>query len=204
MDWADRVLITLAAVYLVVIAVGIGGGSLHASADQVSEGDVWLLFTSALDVVPELDVPQWFLLLAAMILVIWRHGPKLWWTAALVGHIGSAVISYAIIGVAVWLGSGSADRAAGQADYGISIVLAATLGALAAGGFAAPSGGRTRSDRICIGLGLLGLASMIAFSIGWYDMQHVIGWAIGFFLAGWLLETGRFPWTRPESDRAGK
>ena len=204
MDRIDRLLIFLAAAYLAVIAIGISGAGLHASADKVGSGDVWLLLTSALNVVPELDIPQWLLLAAAIGLVIWRHGPKLWWTVALTGHIGAALISYAVIGLAVLLGSGSADQAAGQSDYGISIVLAATIGALAAGGFSVPAGERSRADRICIGLGLVGLAGMIAFSVGWYDMQHVIGFAIGFILTGWLLNRGFYAWTRPLSDRPSK
>lgn len=204
MDRIDRLLIFLAAAYLAVIAIGIAGSGLHASADKVSSGDVWLLLTSALNVVPELDVPQWLLLAAAVVVVIWRHGPKLWWTVALTGHIGAALVSYAVIGLAVLLGSGSADQAAAQSDYGISIVLAATVGALAAGGFSVPSGQRTRTDRVCIGLGLIGLAGMIAFSVGWYDMQHVIGFAIGFVVTGWLLDRGFYRWSRPLSDRTSK
>lgn len=204
MDWTDRLLILFAAAYLALIAVGVSGDSLHSSADRVSHGDLWLLLTSALNMVPELDVAQWFLITAATSLVIFRHGPKLWWTVALTGHIGAALISYAIIGAAIWLGSGSADEAASQADYGISIVLAATVGAIAASGFSVPSRQRDRADRACVWLGLIGLAGMIAFSVGWYDMQHVIGFAIGFVLAGWLIDRQAFNWVRPLSDRDDK
>lgn len=170
----------------------------------MSSGDLWLLLTSALNIVPELDVPQWIALAASAGIVIWRHGPKIWWTVALAGHIGAALISYAVIGLAIWLGSGSADQAAGQSDYGVSIVLAATLGALAAGGFSVPSSSRSRGDRICMTIGLIGLAGMIAFSIGWYDMQHVIGWAIGFVLGGWLLVRQVFGWNRPQAGRSSR
>jgi len=194
MDRIDRLLIALAAAYLAVVAFGISGPGLHSSADRVADGDLWLLLTSALNVVPELDVPQWILLAASVAVVIWRHGPRLWWSVALAGHVGAAVVSYAVIGLAVALGSGSADATAGESDYGISIVLAATLGALAAGGFAVPAARRTRTDVGAMVLGLVGLAGMIAFSVGWYDMQHVIGYAIGFVLCGWLLERRVFAW----------
>lgn len=195
MDRIDRLLIALVIAYLAVIALNVSGSDLHSSADKVADGDVWLLLTSALNVVPELDVPQWFLLAASVAVVIWRHGPKLWWTVALTGHVGAALISYGVIGLAVALGSGSADTTAGESDYGISIVLAATLGALAAGGFAVPAARRDRADKAAMVLGLIGLAGMIAFSVGWYDMQHVIGYAIGFVLCGWLLERRVFDWS---------
>lgn len=199
MDRIDWLLIALAVAYLAVTALGIAGSDLHSSADRVAEGDLWLLLTSALNVVPELDVPQWFLLAASITVVIWRCGPKLWWSVALAGHVGAAVISYIVIGLAVAIGSGSADTTASESDYGVSIVLAATLGALAASGFAVPSERRTRGDKVCIGLGLLGLAGMIAFSVGWYDMQHVLGYAIGFVFSGWLMERRIFAWRRPRT-----
>jgi len=203
-DRIDRLLIALAIAYLAVVALNISGSDLHSSANKVADGDVWLLLTSALNVVPELDVPQWLLLAASIAVVVWRSGPKLWWTVALTGHVGAAIISYAVIGLAVALGSGSADTTAGESDYGISIVLAATLGALAAGGFAVPANRRDRADKTAIILGLAGLAGMIAFSVGWYDMQHVIGYAIGFVLAGWLLERRTFAWNpRSSDDRDG-
>ena len=204
MDRTDWLLIFLTAAYLVVIAVGVAGSNLHSSAERVAEGDVWLLLTSALNVVPELDIPQWILLAASITVVVWRCGPKLWWSVALAGHVGAALISYLVIGLAVAIGSGSADTTAAESDYGISIILAATLGALAASGFAVPSSARTRGDRVSIVLGLIGLAGMIAFSVGWYDMQHVIGYAIGFVLTGWLLDRGTFSWTRPRFGHGSK
>ena len=204
MDRTDGVLILLAAAYLAVIAIGVPGSDLHSSVDRVADGDVWLLLTSALNVVPELDIPQWFLLAASITVVILRCGPKLWWSVALAGHVGAALISYLVIGLAIAFGSGSADTTAAESDYGISIVLAATLGALAASGFAVPRTERTRGDRISIVLGLIGLAGMIAFSVGWYDMQHVIGYAIGFVLTGWLLDRGTFRWARPRPRTRSK
>jgi hypothetical protein len=197
MDWSDRLLIAFAVLYLTVIAVGIAGADLHASADEVSGGDAWLLITSSLAVVPTLEIPQLILLAAAVGIVIWRHGPKLWWSCAAVGHIGAALVSYAVIGVAIWLGSESADATAARADYGISIILAATLGAMTAGALAAPKDERSRADQVVIALGIIGLVGMLAFSIGWYDMQHAIGYGIGFALAGWLIDRRVFAWTRP-------
>lgn len=196
MDRIDRLLIALAGLYLLAVSFGIAGSGLHASADRVGDGDLWLLLTSALSVVPELSVAQMILLTASILVVIWRNGPKLWWCVALAGHIGAALLSYGAIGLAVAIGSGSADAAAGQSDYGVSIVLAATLGAMTASGFAVPSTSRTREDKTVIVLGLLGLAGMAAFSVGWYDIQHVIGYGIGFVLAGWLIERRLFPWNR--------
>ena len=204
MDWTDRLLIACVVLYLAVITAGVAGSDLKASADQVSDGDVWLLMTSSLKIVPTLEIPQLLLLAAAITVVVWRHGPKLWWSIAAVGHIGAAIVSYAVIALAIWLGSESANQTAATSDYGISIVLAATLGAMMAGGLSVARDDRTRADKVIIGLGFLGLIGMIAFSVGWYDMQHVIGYGIGFILSAWLLDRETFVWARPQFGRRSK
>jgi hypothetical protein len=188
-DRLDLGLIALAVAYLAYVGLGGVGPGLYASADRVADGQVWLLVTSGLDVVVELDGVQWVLLACAVGVVIYRHGPRLWWLVAVSGHLFAAVISYALIGLAAALGSGSADRTAAEADYGISIVLAATLGALTSGALEARSkpGGWARGDRFALAGGLLGLAGMIAVSFGWYDIQHLFGYLIGFFLTRFLL-----------------
>jgi hypothetical protein len=190
----DLGLVALAAAYVVYVGVSGVGSHLYASADQVSDGEVWLLVTSALEVVKTLDTVQWVLLAGAVGLTIYRLGPRIWWVVALTGHVGSAIISYAVIELAIALDSSSADHTAAQSDYGVSIVLAASLGALTASArhAARKEGPMNRGDRVALWVGLVGLLGMIAVSFGWYDVQHLIGYAIGFFLTRYLAKKPRW------------
>ena len=186
----DLGLIALAVAYLVFIGVSGVGSGFYSSTDEVTDdGRVWLLFTSALDVVSTLATVQWVLLAAAMAFALFRLGPRIWWAVAIAGHIGAAVISYAVIELAIALGSQSADHTASEADYGVSIILAATLGALAASAMPfrrSPDDPMDTGDRAALWIGLVGLAGMVIVSFGWYDVQHPIGYVIGFLLCGWL------------------
>jgi hypothetical protein len=189
-DRLDLCLILLAGIYLAYVGLSGVGHEWYASADRVTEGKVWLLLTSALNVVVELDEAQWALLALTVVAVIYRLGPRLWWAAALSGHIVAAIVSYAAIELAIAFGSGSAEITAGEADYGVSIVLAASLGALTASGLLArerKSGRMDLADRLALAFGLVGLAGMIAVSYGWYDSQHLIGYVIGFFVTRHLV-----------------
>lgn len=187
----DLFLILLAVGYLAFVGLGGVGRDLYASADRVTDdGQIWLLLTSALNIVVELDAVQWLLLALTTGAVIYRLGPRLWWMVALTGHVVSALVSYALIEVALALGSESADATAREFDYGISIVLAAGLGSLLASALLARErkGAMDTGDRLAFGFGLIGLAGMIAVSFGWYDIQHPIGYLIGFFLTRYLVK----------------
>ncbi|MBK5110249.1 MAG: hypothetical protein JJE10_02650 [Thermoleophilia bacterium] len=195
----DRILIAAAGVYLVWIAAVGAGSGWHATADLVFEGRVWLLLSSSLEITPEFNWAQWILLAGITAAVIYRLGPRIWWTVALTGHVGAALVSYTAIEIATQAGSASARTSAGQTDFGVSIVLAASLGALTASGLTGRRGRNgdlagtdratpTRADRAALAVGLLGLAGMAAFSIGWYDIQHLVGYAIGFFLTRYLVD----------------
>jgi hypothetical protein len=77
----------------------------------------------------------------------------------LVGHVGSALLTYAIIGVA------GADAAADDPDFGISCVLGASLGALFASG-----------RRV---LGAIGFLALLPFSFDWYGPEHPLSFVLG-------------------------
>lgn len=160
-----RVALGFAAAYFVAVIVVSGP---PASAAAVAHGRVWLLLTSALDVQGPLPLAQVAIAAAVAGLAIMRLGAWAWWRAALAGHVGSALAAYAAIGLAVLLGSASAERAASRPDYGISCVLAASLGALLV----------TR-DRVAIAVGAAGTVALVPLSLGWYGSEHLVAVAIG-------------------------
>ena len=93
------------------------------------------------------------------------QGPAVWWAAVLVGHVGSALLNYALIGIAILLGSSGAEAAADNPDFGISCVLGASLGALFASGY-----------RV---IGAVGFLLLLPFSLDWYGPEHPLSFALG-------------------------
>jgi hypothetical protein len=188
--WLDRLLIVLAVAYFAVAAIWDFGDWVRASADEVGDGRVWVLFTSSLEVAGSVPLLQVLLGAAVAAAVIVREGPRLWWVVAVVGHVGSGLIAYGIIGLAELLDSRSAERVADNADYGVSCVLAASLGALAMSGALAlgrRQGRRARRwDGAALGFGLLGMVGLLPVSFGWYDVEHPISYALGAAFA-WLI-----------------
>ena len=146
-----------------------GSASLQASADLVADGEVWRLFTSAL-VVDGVAAPQIALTALAAFAVIRLQGAAVWWAVVLVGHVGSALIAYAIIGIAILLGSGGAEAAANDPDFGISCVLGASLGALFASGW-----------RV---VGAVGFVLLLPFSLDWYGPEHPLSFVLGALVVG--------------------
>jgi hypothetical protein len=60
-------------------------------------------------------------------------GPATFWLAAAAGHLGSALLAYAGIGLLWLIGPADVDSVAEAPDFGISCVVAGVLGALAVG-----------------------------------------------------------------------
>ena len=109
--------------------------------------------------------PQIALTALVAFAVIRIQGPAVWWAAVLVGHVGSALLNYAIIGIAILLGSSGAEAAADNPDFGISCVLGASLGALFASGY-----------RV---IGAVGFLLLLPFSLDWYGPEHPLSFALG-------------------------
>jgi hypothetical protein len=174
------VLAALAAAYLAAVVVvtvlersgSIDAGSLQSSADLTADGELWRLLTSAL-VVDGAAAPQIALTAVAAFAVIRLEGAGVWWAAVIVGHVGSALAAYAIVGVAIALGSDGADAAADDPDFGISCVLGATLGALLAAGV-------RRRDRTLTAIGAAAFVLLLPFSLDWYGPEHPLSFALGF------------------------
>ena len=150
-----------ALVYFAVAAVGIVA---PASADAVAHGQVWLLLTSALAAQGPLAHLQVALTAACAALVIDRLGAAAWWRAALAGHVGSALIVYALIVLA------GAHEAASTPDYGVSCVFGASLGALL-----------TVRERPATLLAVAGMLALVPLSLSWLGLEHLVAVALGAF-----------------------
>lgn len=153
----------LAAAYFAVAAVGV---KLPASAQAVSHGRVWLLLTSSLAAQGPLPLLQVATTAAVAALVISHAGAWTWWRAALAGHVGSALVAYALIAAA------GAHAAAAEPDYGVSCVLGASCGALLALRFA-PA------------VGIAGTVALLPSSFSWLGVQHPLAVALGFAVTAW-------------------
>jgi hypothetical protein len=178
-------LIAAAAAWLAAVALirtfdpDLNPARLGASPDSVAAGELWRLLSSSLIVDSDLPVLQIALLAAATALVIARHGPLVWWLAAVIGHVGSALIAYALIAVAAGLGSDSAERFEDDWDYGISCVMAALAGVLFAGAVRRLRGGYGRTlDVVLLIAASLGLLAYVV-TIDWYGVEHLFAFALG-------------------------
>ena len=181
----ERWLAGLAVAWVALVALVAAGAAtltpadVASSPDRLAAGEVWRLLSSALIVDDDAPLLQVALLAGATAVVLVRHGAIVWWIAALAGHIGSALLAYALIGVAAGLGSPSADRVGDDWDYGISCVLAALLGVLFAGAI-----GRLRGRRRAARDVALVAATSVCFvlwllTVDWYGLEHLLAFAIG-------------------------
>jgi hypothetical protein len=164
---AEAALGAAAVAYFVAVAVLTAyadTSALQSSAEQVGDGELWRLITSGL-VVDGVAAPQIALTALVAFVVIRIQGPAVWWAAVLVGHVGSALLNYALIGIAILLGSSGAEAAADDPDFGISCVLGASLGALFASG-----------HRV---IGAVGFLLLLPFSLDWYGPEHPLSFVLG-------------------------
>lgn len=156
--------------------------ALAATPRAVAAGHVWLLVTNALVADnPLVGSLLSLVLLGAAALAI--CGPRLAWTAAAVGHVGSTLLVYLGFSLARLLVPGTFDRLLDHPDYGVSAALAAWIGAGAAVVWRAHPARTARTGIVAF--------CVAAAAIGWtldtdrtaLDADHVIAFAIGIGLA---------------------
>ena len=150
----------LAALYFHVAAIGI-------VAPAVADGRGWLLLTSGLAAQEPAPLAQVAIVAAVAALAITRFGAAAWWRAALAGHVLSAVIVYALIGLA------GATEAAAEPDYGVSCVLGASFGALLT---------VKGAPRV---IGVVGTLALLPLSLTWIGLEHPLSVAIGAAVTAW-------------------
>ena len=106
-------------------------GIFAASAAKVAVGKIWLLPASALVV----DRPVYLGLVAFGVLgfaALRVCGTRVFWVAAVLGHIGSTLAVYAIIGVVRLTDPDLFASAFVRRDFGVSAMQGAWVGAIAA------------------------------------------------------------------------
>ena len=180
----NRLLTAAAIVWLVAAAVlefgGVAPADLGASPETLVDGEAWRLLTSSLLVEGELPALQLAILAAATAAVIHRAGPRVWWAAALIGHVVPALVAYGSIGIAIALGSDSAERVADDWDFGVSCVLAAQAGVLFADALARTRAARRARPADVALLAVTSAAAVLSLvTISWYGVEHPLAFAVG-------------------------
>lgn len=180
-----RLLTLAAAAYVALVAaielfgLGLSPDELGSSPDSLISGEVWHLLTSSLLVDGDVPLLQTALLAAVTAAVIVRHGAGVWWVAAVLGHVGSALLAYAAIGVAIALGDDAADATSDDWDYGVSCVMAAQFGVLFAGAVLRWRRGRGDTvDLVFVAAACVALLAWLA-TLDWYGIEHPLAFAIG-------------------------
>jgi hypothetical protein len=146
---------------------------LASSPAAVASGRLWSLVTSGLLVTRD---PIVQLAAAALLTVaaIQALGPATFWLAAAAGHLGSALLAYAGIGLLWLVGRADVDSVAGAPDFGISCVVIGVLGALTV----AASGRRPAAWRtLAVAAGVAICAVIPPFGLA--AVEHALAFALG-------------------------
>lgn len=193
----------MAAAYLLCVAVlevtsGTAGfpdpADLAASPAAIASGKVWLLFTSALPVAGKpmlglggttVSIIEIAGLTLAVALLVSRRGGATFWLAAIAGHVGGTLLTYAGVG-ALWLVDHDTVRAVvNTLDYGVSSVWLAALGGLSVTAWEARE--RFRGDphelllfAACLAAGGMGATLFSLF----VDVEHGLAFALGALVVG--------------------
>lgn len=156
-----------------------------ASAVKVASGQVWVLPASALVV----DRPVVIGLVAFGVLAVATLricGARTFWLAAALGHVGSTLLVYAIIGLSQLADPDAFERAAATPDFGVSAIQGAWVGAVTATAWA--RAGADRRDRSIV----VALVCAVA-GVGWWlhpdpsilTSEHVFAFLIGCTIVSW-------------------
>jgi len=178
--WGGASLLLLLGVVCGLTAVAGGGGNgLAASPERIAQGKVWLLISSGLVA----EHPVAASLVSFAILAGLTHavcGGRIFWSAALAGHVGSTVVVYLFIGVARSLAAGAFQTSLWSPDYGVSAISAAWLGAIASTGWRAR--GQTPYGRVAIAVSCVAVAVfayMLRPGFSVLASEHLVAFAIG-------------------------
>jgi hypothetical protein len=156
-----------------------------ASATKIASGQLWVLPASALVVDrPVLIGLAVFAVLAVATLRI--CGARTFWLTAAVGHAGSTLLVYGIIGSTQLADLGAFASAAARPDFGVSAIQGAWVGAITATAWI--RAGTDYRDRSLVAAGVCAIAG-----VGWWlhpdpsilTTEHLFAFFIGCVIVSW-------------------
>ena len=155
-----------------------------ASATKIASGRVWVFAASALIV----DRPVLIGLAAFGVLAVATLrlcGARTFWLAAALGHAGSTLLVYAIIGSTQLADPEVFASAAVRPDFGVSAIQGAWVGAITATAWS--RAGTDRRDRSLVATGVCAVAG-----VGWrrhptshLTTEHLFAFFIGYGIVAW-------------------
>ncbi len=182
------------------VASGLGAfptSSLASSPARLAQGRAWLLLSNGL--LAQRPVVLCLFALAVLgFATLAVCGSRVSLIAAIVGHVGSTLLAYALVGAVYLLDGGAVQALVGVPDYGVSAIQAAWIGALAATAWR--RWGQSRRGRIaivaaCVAIGLF--AWMVRSDVTLVDADHLFAFAIGVSFASTLRERVAVPLKLP-------
>jgi hypothetical protein len=162
-------------------------------ADLVS-GKLWLLPLSGL-IVAGRSWTQLAALAEVAIALVVLAGARTFWRAAILGHVGSTLVAYAVLGVLALTVPSSVAGPFHAPDYGVSCIWAGSLGALAVVGARRCS---SRTAKVWVAAGLSAPLVVIlssgfvtaAGTVNLANLEHLFAFVLGVVAAA-------VPSTRP-------
>ncbi len=156
-----------------------------ATATKLVSGQWWVLPTSALVVDRPIGIGLIaFGILAAATLHI--CGTRTFWLAAVAGHLGSALVVYAIIGAARLADPHVFTAAAASPDFGVSAIQGAWVGTLTASAWIGARADRGLQAAVAAGVcGLSGIAWWLHPDPSILTTEHLFAFLIGCGIVAW-------------------
>ena len=159
--------------------LGFSVGELAASPERLARGKLWLLLTSALVVDRPIVLSLGaFAVLASLVMVI--CGPRVFWRAAIFGHVASTVLVYLFVAASRLLDPSIFTYALRRPDYGVSAISSAWLAATATVLWRVGAGGRPGRVGVIIGCAAVALfAYTIRPDVTVISSEHLVAFAVG-------------------------
>ena len=175
----------VAGLTLAIRAHELPAGIFAASATKIAAGEIWLLPASAIVV----DRPVYVGLVAFGLLgfaALRICGTRVFWVAAVLGHIGSTLAVYAIIGASRLTDPDVFASAFARQDFGVSAMQGAWVGAIAATAWRR-AGADVRA-RAWVAVGVCALAG-----VAWWlhpdpsilTTEHLFAFGVGWGVIAW-------------------
>lgn len=180
------VVVLVTAVTIASRAGLVSADTLSASPRRIAHGKVWLLISNGLLV----QRPLALCLFSFVVLIFLTPlvcGTRVFVASAAVGHVGSTLLAYALVGGVYTVDPAAVRNLISYPDYGVSAIQAAWIGAIAATLWRRR--GQTRRGRVLVVAAVLavtGIAYSVRSDLTLLDSDHFFAFAIGAtFAAAW-------------------